>query len=262
MTKLEIAQEWLESAFQEYAGKVGLFFSGGSDSLLLLHMMLEHGQPFAIVCFDHTFSREQRKYVDSIIAARDLRVFSYQPSTGYLIGDGHHVSLVEEYEMLGVGRMPFIKDVAHNPTRCAVEDVKLGPWHEGKAPVGFGLNIFGTRKTDRHYATGKAWPNGSEWSVGPFAYAAPLWDWTRRDVKETLKAYGIKPPVVDTGTLPMCLNCLCGEGQVFCPKRQEEIDAIQWDPQMMLEEFRKKHIGGSYVREVKISSDTSSQAKV
>lgn len=242
MTKLESVKELLSGELDTYAGAAALFFSGGSDSLLLLNIMLELGKPFSIMCFDHTLSRPQRKYIDSLIQEHDLRVFSYRPSNAYLIGDGKQVSMVEEYEMLGVGRMPFIKDAVHDETHCAVEDVKLGPWHDGPAPVGFKLNIFGTRKTDRHYATGRAWQKGQEWAVGPFHYLAPLWDWTRKDVKAALQSYGAEWPKLDTGSLPMCLNCLCGTGQVFCPKLQDKIPAIDWSPQAMLEEFRKKHV--------------------
>lgn len=243
MTKLELAKDLLEAMLREYAGAVALYFSGGSDSLLLLHMMQGLKQPFSIVCFDHMFSREQRKYIDKIIREHDLRVFSYRPSNAYLIGDGQQVSSVEEYEMLGVGRMPFVKDAVQDDGRCAVTDVKFGPWHEGPATVGFKLNIFGTRKTDRHYATGRAWRKGREWAVGPFRYLAPLWDWTRKDVKTALKEYGAEWPKIDTGALPMCTRCLLnrGEGQVFCPKTQEMIPAIDWKPQEMLSEFRKKY---------------------
>lgn len=246
MTKLQLAKDLLTTHLEEHAGAIALYFSGGSDSLLLLHILLEIEGHFSMVCFDHTFSRDQKKYLDGLIHKHDLRVFSYRPSNAYLIGNGKTVSAVEEYDLLGVGRMPFVKDVVHDPTRCAVEDVKFGPWHEGHAPVGFKLNIFGTRKTDRHYATGKAWKQ-HEWAVGPFHYLAPLWDWTRKEVKAALKDYGAEWPALDTGSLPMCLNCLCGKGQVFCPRQQSTIDAIDWDPQAMLAEFQRKHSGGSHV---------------
>lgn len=243
MIKIEQVKEALRVALAEHAGAVALYFSGGSDSLLLLHMMLDMKQPFSIICFDHMMTKVQRRYIDSIIQAHDLRVFSYRPSNAYLVGDGERVSFVEEYAMLGAGLMPFIKDVAHDETRCAVTDVEVKAWHEGHAPVGFKLNIFGTRKSDRHYATGKAWPQGPEWAVGPFHYLAPLWDWTRKDVKAALKEYGAAWPKLDTGTLPMCLTCLCPKttGQVLCPKIQDWIDPIDWDPNAMLKEFREKH---------------------
>lgn len=236
MMKLERTKKEVREALASTPGPVVLYFSAGSDSLLLLNILFDLKVEFSMVCFDHTFTKAQRRQVDEYIKQFDLRVFSYRPSNAYLIGDGKRLSLVEEYQLLSGKLMPFVRDVVHDESRCAVTDVTLGPWHEGPAPVGFALSLFGTRKTDRHYATGRAWRTEQ-----PEGFIAPLWEWTRKDVREGLKHYGLTWPRLDTGSLPMCTNCLCGEGKVFCPKTGGMIDAIKWDPRAMTAEFRSKY---------------------
>jgi hypothetical protein len=69
---------------------------------------------------------------------------------------------------------------------------------------------------------------------------APLWNWTRRDVAEALKSYGLKKPKTDTGNYEFCTACLEGKGPVFCPKEQKEIDSVDWDAKVMLDAFQSK----------------------
>lgn len=237
---LERAKQNIAKTLDRTSGATGLFFSGGSDSLLLLHMLIEIKAKFSIVCFDHTFTHEQRKQIDEWVEEYSLQVFSYAPSNAYLLGDGKKISLVEEYRFLDGRQVPFIRDAAHADGRCAVEDVKLGPFHYGAAPIGFTLNVFGTRKFDRHYIVGKPWKEPF-WSSGPFKYLAPLWNFTRKDVKAGLDHYNVKWPKMDTGSLPMCLNCLCGTGKVRCPRKNAQIDAIDWDPLAMMRAFKEKY---------------------
>jgi len=240
MEKLNQVKENIQKTLARTSGPAGLFFSGGSDSLLLLHVLIDLKAKFSVVCFDHTFTREQKRQVDEWVDEYGLIVFSYAPSNAYLMGDGKKVSLVEEYINVLGGTVPFVRDVVHADGRCAVEDVKLGPFHHGAAPIGFTLNIFGTRKSDRHCITGRPWKTPF-WSNGAFKYLAPLWGWTRKDVKAGLDHYNVKWPKLDTGSVPMCLNCLCGTGKVHCPKKNVEIDAIDWDPKGMADLFRAKY---------------------
>jgi hypothetical protein len=240
--KLGRTKAMIDQALAESRGAAALYLSGGSDSLLLLHILMEMQAEFSIVSMDHTFSREQRRHLDSLILEHSLRVFTYAPSNAYLIGDGKDkVSLVEEYATPSGALMPFVRDVKHDPSVCALSDVQLGPWHEGPAPLGFRLNIFGTRRWDRHYATGRAWDK-PERDVDGLIHFAPLWDWTRRDVKAALRAYEVSTPKVDTGTLPMCTNCLTSTDEyAYCPKERALIPAIKWDPLAMQREFQIKH---------------------
>jgi hypothetical protein len=235
----EIKDE-MENVMRSFTGSVGLFLSGGSDSLLLLYILLELQQEFSVVVFDHSFTREQKKHLAKIIAEKDLTVLSYPPMNAYLIGDGDRkVSIVEEYRMLDGAVIPFVRDADHTEKVCAMEDVKFGPFTTA-APVGFKLNIFGLRRTDRHYATG--WVGRMKMSRPATAfYYNPLWSLTRKDVREGLKHYGAQYPRIDTGVLPMCLNCLCAKGEkVHCPKYQTEIPVHNWNPKENLSLFQEK----------------------
>jgi hypothetical protein len=240
--KLGRTKVLLDQALADARGAAALYLSGGSDSLLLLHVLMDIGAEFSIISMDHTFNREQRRHLDSLVIEHGLRVFSYAPSNAYLIGDGkEQVSLVEEYVGPTGALMPFIRDVRHEPSVCAVRDVQLGPWHEGPAPLGFRLNIFGTRRWDRHYATGRAWDT-PERDVDGLIYFAPLWDWTRGDVKAALRGYSVDTPRIDTGSLPMCTNCLTSADEfAFCPEKRELIPTLQWDPLEMQRSFQVKH---------------------
>lgn len=231
----------LKILFDSDVGRnVGLFFSGGSDSLLLLRILLDMEHNFSIVTFDHSFSRAQRDYIGQIIDKHKLRVFSYPPMNAYLIGtETDKVSVVEEYVMLGGAVFPFVRDVTHNPDVCAMEDVQFGPF-SSVAPIGFSLNLFGLRKSDRHWSVGKvAEKKINKFGKGFFYY--PLWDLNRNQVAEGLQFYGEKVPKLDTGEIQFCKNCLCPKGEkVFCPRQQKEIAPHQWNPSANLEFFRKR----------------------
>jgi len=229
----------LEILMTAYHGKVGLFLSGGSDSLLLLHILLDLKKEFSIVVFDHSFNREQKKHIAGIIRKFDLTVFSYPPMNAYLIGDGKQVSVVEEYKMIDGSIKPFVKDIVHNEKICAMEDVDFSPFCE-VAPIGFALNLLGIRKADRHYTTGRV-ANAKTTKTGNGIYYYPLWDLTRKDVKEGLKYYQAEYPKIGTGEISLCLECLCPKGdKVFCPKYQTEIPKHNWDAKENLRLFQEK----------------------
>jgi hypothetical protein len=240
MDKLEQTKKALETELANHLGSTGLFFSAGADSLLLLHMLIELQAGFSTVCFEHTFTKEQKEQLDEWIVEYEMRVFSYSPANVYLIGNDEEVSLIEEYAMLGGVTMPFIRDCVHDDRRCAVDDVTVDGFLP-VAPIGFSLNLFGVRSEDRHYAVGNVWKTQRSEPVSGFVYLAPLWDWTKAEVLEGLAHYHLQPPKLDTGDLPVCLNCLKGSGTVFCPKTGTEIPALDWQPKQMLEAFQAKY---------------------
>jgi 3'-phosphoadenosine 5'-phosphosulfate sulfotransferase (PAPS reductase)/FAD synthetase len=233
----EIKEE-ISNLMDQHEGSVALLLSGGSDSQLLLAILLELGKRFSIVCFDETFDRKQNKVIDRLVEKHNLAVFSYPPTNAYVIGNGRKTSIVEEYLMSGGELMPFIRDVVHDPSRCAVSDVKFSPFIDS-VPAAFSLYLTGIRKTDRHYATGKIAQTKLRKSKS--VYFAPLWDLTRKQVQQMSSLYEIETSV-DTGIIGMCLNCLCSEkATVFCPKEQIEIDRVDWSPVAMMQAFQEKY---------------------
>jgi hypothetical protein len=130
-----------------------LFLSGGSDSLLLLHVLLELDVVFSVMTMDATFSREQKKVIDDLAYERNLRVFTYKPKAAYFIGDGKgKLAFVEEYGMLAGETIPFVRDCVGGK-KCSY-DVTVET--REFVPIGYEINIFGTRRTDRHWSWGKA----------------------------------------------------------------------------------------------------------
>lgn len=236
-------QTELEPMLTESNGSVGLYLSGGSDSLLLLHILLDMKAKFDVVTFDHTFTREQRQAVDDLLYQFELKGFSYPPANMYLIGDGKtKVTLVEEYATLSGWTIPFLRDCEQNDWKC-VYDANLKGNLLPTAPLGFKLSLFGTRKYDRHYSLGRLLRKKT-WVQGPLTYHTPLYDLTRADVKAGLAHFGVKPPKLDTGSVPLCTKCLTATENVACPKSPGSVVApFQWEPTVMLDSFRNKYAG-------------------
>ena len=212
-----------------------LWFSGGADSLLLLHVMLEVQKPFGVLRFDDGWDKEQKAAVDAIIIATGLQVFSYPASAHVLVADETgDIGLVSQYAVDGnCDTAMLVRDLVDDPNRCAI-DIRLETAKEGPqtpAPIEWDLHIWGTRGDDKHWLNGEQpiLRGETSWKVGNKEFTAPLADWTREEVLEALKSYGAEPLKVDTGNVNCCHNCLKSKGKVFCPKTGGEIDAVDWD---------------------------------
>lgn len=230
-------QHDLKPIMAEHSGLTALFLSGGSDSLLLLHILLDMGARFHCITFDYSFSQEQKARIDALTRTFGLRVLSYQPSEAYLIGDGKdRVSMVEEYLMSNNITIPFVRDCVHNDNVC-IHDEKFGTLRQDKAPVGFTLYLTGARKSDRHYTVGRALKSQTRTKDGITVHA-PLWDLTRRDVKKLLAIFKERVPKLDTGVLDLCTKCLTATAPVLCPRLNEQIEPHNWDPATGLKIFR------------------------
>src|SRR5580765_333548 len=180
----------LKNALSEaITGKTAcLFYSGGSDSLLLLNVLLDLKADFAVITFVTTFSSRQKRVLDDLAYEKGIRIYSYKPQTAYFIGDGERMAFIEEYAMPCGGTMPFIRDCVGGE-KCSYDlMVETRPT---AVPIRFELNIFGTRKTDRHWSWGKSFAD-AELTMGMGKILAPLWKWNRKQVLEALKEYGVK----------------------------------------------------------------------
>lgn len=211
-------------------GSICLWFSGGSDSLLLLHVLLEAKKPFGILRFEDGWDKEQRAAVDAVVIANNLQVFSY-PARSHVLCDEGEMAMVSQYAIDGFGNTAMLgRDLVDDPKRCAF-DVRLETAKQPTAPVEFDLHIWGTRGDDKHWIFGEEpiLHGESGWKVGEKDFTAPLADWTREEVLEGLKSYGAEPLKVDTGNINCCHNCLKTSGKAFCPKTGGEIDGVKWD---------------------------------
>lgn len=225
-----------------FTNTTALYLSGGDDSRLLLHILMDihaaEGYPFSIVNFNHSFSKEQQKYLDELIYKHNLMVFSYPPIRQYLIGENSEVAMVEEYAFVDGACRTFLRDIEDNPKNC-IHDVKFGSTKDSPAPIGFKLNIFGIRKTDHHFSVGQL--AGEELSRNKeFLYWNPLWEFSKQDVIEGLRYFGDAPTSIDTGVTELCLKCLQSKGKVRCPKTDEMIEPLHWNPTENLDFLRRR----------------------
>ncbi len=214
-----------------------LWFSGGLDSTLVLTMLREQPIDFDIVQSRDMWTKEQRKRSDGLIKKWNLKVFSYAPAHISLMGDGDNISAVFEYAIGGTKNL-VVKDLVG--TSGCYQDLPLR--RSPNPPFQWDLHIVGSRKDDRHYSRKGSVIPGETWQTGNSTIYAPLYNFTREDVKRELRARGLDDSEVseveDTGNLQACTACLKGK-EVFCPKEGKVIQPVNWQPEINLSNFRQ-----------------------
>lgn len=208
-------------------GNTCLWFSGGTDSRLLLEVMTETRKAFGILRFDDGWTPEQKRQVNAVALSHDQQFFSYPPGSILLIGDGSELSLAASYAVTNDGKSAVLVRDLCDGDKCAFDlMVEVMP---RPAQIEFDTHIWGSRFDDTHYAV-KEVLQSAKWSIGDKQFIAPLADWTREEVTEALKTYNVDlSGDIDTGNIYCCHNCLKGQGQVFCPKSGKQIDSVTWD---------------------------------
>lgn len=220
---------------------VALWYSGGSDSRLLLEVMLETGGRFSVLRFNDGWTREQSTVGDAGIHQHRRQAFSYPALRHMLVGEGEEIALVSGYAVDADGTMALlVRDIVDDPKRCGMDERLLAKPQMRAAPAEFDVHIWGTRKDDRHWVVGDNVPliSGPEWKVGSKTFIAPLYEWTRERVRAALKSeYGVVVEGVDTGDLRCCTNCL-RSARAYCPKVDQDIDGVIWDAEGNLSQVR------------------------
>lgn len=225
---------------QNYKNPV-LLWSAGLDSTLLLAMLIEAHASFDIVQFGREFwTKEQKRRADALIMKWDLKVLSYPPVRTSFIGEGKQISVVREYAFMGT-TVPMVSDVVEGE-RCIAD---LDSYKAYAPPVKWDCVILGSRGDDTHYAfKGKVIP-AEKWTGGETDFHAPLFDWTREDVRTALQERGLDasevPDGVDSGNIHLCTKCLHGT-ETFCPKENSIIPPVQWDRAANLQAFQSAYM--------------------
>ena len=226
-------------------GEVALWLSGGKDSRLLLEVLLDIGASFSILRFADGWSREQRRVIDELTIAHNLRVYTYRPNVGILVGDGAgEITLIKGYPVGSRGEPAMLFRDFVPGSKCAFDAV--GPLAERivTPPVKFDLHLVGTKRGETHWAlNGHEFLQTKRWEIGDVDFFAPLYRWSDADVIKALREYGIewqKPSdAMDTGNIAVCDACLHGVNEVFCPKADKAIPAYNWSPLDNLKAYRE-----------------------
>lgn len=238
---------WLLKRYlRRLRGDVALWLSGGKDSRLLLEIMLAERLRFWILRFDETWSREQRAVVDELIKRHDLRVYSYAPRWGTMVGgeDGE-MALISGYAVASDGTTASLFRDMVDGERCAF-DVPLTVSEREAPPIRFETHITGVKKRETHWAVGKRpFVTARRFEVGDVEFVAPLFNWSDKNVLDALKRLGIDyqepSDSENTGNVVCCNLCIrpTPKGIVFCPKTQEMIPTVNWNPVENLAAFRR-----------------------
>ena len=214
-----------------------LYWSSGLESTLLLAVMSERGEQFDIVQFRDGWTKRQKAYADRLIIEKNLKVFSYPPADRYFIGDGEQITLIDEYPA-GGSVVPLVRDIVDGEQCLA----SLSQHRIFESPFKWEQHIVGSRKGDTHW-TGQL-VKSEKWMVGDAEFIAPLFDWSRQEVKDALIARGLNAEEADeqedSGNISGCSACLTDKGEVFCPAAGTRIPTIKWSPQTNLKLFRER----------------------
>jgi len=222
----------------EDAVKPCLFLSGGADSVLLLHRILQI-RPMDCFCFSHRMTKEQWGVIENLIKGYDLEVYTLPPARSYVI---EGLSVVDEYQ-LGEMNFPVIRDLVE-ADNCLFDN----PQYLERFPFDYETVFMGTRKDDVLPAIGKN-PFKSAVTEGSPKFVLPLWDWTKEEVFAEIERLNL--PIArewyeggderyDTGNLIACHKCL--KGDTFCPKEGKSIKGIEWDAKANTQMFRRRFL--------------------
>lgn len=228
--------------FEELAGKnVALFWSGGMDSTLLLAMLRESSPvEFSIVQFREYWTREQAKRVDARIRDWNLKVFSYPAKRVSFIGNDDEISAVFEVTV-GNDVMPVVADLIEGD-RCILT---LAEMTMPTAPFQFDIAVVGSRKDDSHWSLNSSPVPAEKWEQNGMKFYAPLYEWSREDVKRELRTRGLDDTEADeqsdTGNISLCDRCVKGTGEVFCPRENKFIPSVAWDRKANLSNFQQAY---------------------
>lgn len=225
---------------------VCLWFSGGSDSRLLLEILLSEKLNFCILSLTETWTRAQQSVIDKLVMDRNVAVYSYLPQSAMLIGDGDQITMAQSYAVGANGEeVMILRDIVDGkPFRCGL-DINMKIADKTFPPIIFDNHIWGTRGEDRHYVFGdEPVITTSAWRNGAVNFFAPLLKWSKSDVTRALKDLGIdyETPAddLDTGNLVVCAACFHGN-PVVCPKTQTMIEPIDWNPAANLAVCRERN---------------------
>lgn len=263
--KIAEALEFVERAWK--ATKVPanpvLYFSGGKDSVAMLHLLRTHGMRCPIIMHREPWQTHKYAFAEKLIRSWKLTVFDYPPlKVGLWQGKGI-VAFTNFYQIGGKANVPRLLALPKNVIETDDQGALCARFDILSRPVGtftypWTLAMIGHKSSDSDQIAGRvplaaSFVNNEE-SAGP-NLCFPLMNWTDEDVWDYTEQYGL--PVQtdryrDRKELPdktnnsdyftACIRCVDRreEGEVHCPRFGRKIANIS--DQVEYEDLRPAYI--------------------
>jgi 3'-phosphoadenosine 5'-phosphosulfate sulfotransferase (PAPS reductase)/FAD synthetase len=220
--------------------------SFGKDSMVMLHLILEHKPDIPVVYIEQFPDEGKHAFARKIADKWKLNMRGASPAWRTVYGKPQHVEIVTGYPIgpnayLAIPSEPMA-ELEEATAMCGV-DILNETLTGGEYPSYDGVFI-GHRNDDRDVVLGDIPLSNNQSVMGSdkFKYIYPLKDWTsadiwnyhrRYEVPANEQRYGQKNHNANNDVWNLCTRCLSGSGTVRCPKEQDEIPAfggmVDWE---------------------------------
>jgi hypothetical protein len=248
MTKEQTTLEFINEQIRAYKNPV-LFWSGGKDSMVLLHLMYSHGIRMPVVYYRDPWFPRKNRFVNLVIDSYLLECHDYPPLRVSLKHSPQMVALVSEYSTSPASVASVLKNTIEYRDGDDERDFLCGvrflmrPCSTFAFPWDVALVAHKDCDTDPIYGLIPLHSNVVYRDEGP-DYVFPLKEWThdevwdytiRYDVPCQADRYDVKnrteweDKTFNSDWYPVCIRCVDKRtpgAKVFCPKMKREITNV------------------------------------
>lgn len=246
-SKIKDSERIIRSVLSEQE-PTGIYFSGGKDSMVLLHLIVSRFGRLPVVFHREPFHTIRFEFANAVLAKWDMRVFDYAPCATHLWEGKGIIAYTYRYE---VGRnekgqivtLDLPKNIIHDPTGvCGLQEIIDRPL--GTFTFPWKWMFHGHKSSDEDQIAGKVplHVDAVRNEFGPSA-AFPLRNWTDSDVWDYIEKFDVpydadrydkatrsehSGKVYNSDYTRACIKCMDKrEGAtVMCPKMNLEINNI------------------------------------
>ena len=237
--------EFIETQIREYQNPV-LFWSGGKDSMVLLHLMYSQGIRLPVVYYRDPWFPRKSRFVNLVIDSYLLEVHDYPPLRVSLRHHPAMAALVSEYSSGPASVIAMLKNTIEfkdgddeKEFLCGVNFL-MRPCASFTFPWNIALIAHRDDDTDQIFGPIPLHSNIVYRDEGP-DFAFPLKEWTLADIWDYTEHYQVPiqtdrydvanrrewpDKTFNSDWYPVCLRCVDKRtpgAKVFCPKMKREI---------------------------------------